>query len=106
MKDHIHKIDSILKEKKKNNIEEIIKDHLIKITLYQHERLVHFLVTMLFSILFLITFLYSLNNISIGLIILDCLFSVLLIPYIIHYYKLENGVQYMYKQYDALKNIK
>ena len=28
---------------------------------------------------------------------------VLLVPYIMHYYVLENGVQYMYQQYDELE---
>ena len=105
MQEHIHKIDNIIKTNNKKNIDKVIEDHLVKIQFYQHERLVHFLVTMLFALLFIITFLYSLKNISIGLVILDLLFLSLLVPYIIHYYKLENSVQYMYKQYDLLKKI-
>ena len=105
MQEHIHKIDKIIETRNIKNIDEVIKDHLIKIQFYQHERLVHFLVTMLFAIMFLITFLYSLNNISIWIIFLDMMFMILLIPYIIHYYKLENSVQYMYKQYDLLSKI-
>ena len=100
MKEHIDKIDIIIKEKSKKDIDEIIKDHLIKIKFYQHERLVHFLVTMLVAIMFLITFLYSLNNMSLGIFILELMFFALLVPYIFHYYKLENSVQYMYKQND------
>ncbi len=106
MKEHIKEIDEIIKEKRNKDIDKIINDHLIKIKFYQHERLVHFLVTMLFALMFLITFLYSLNNISFGIIILDIMFFVLLVPYIFHYYNLENSVQYMYKQYDELKKIK
>ena len=105
MQEHIHKIDNIIKTNNKKNIDKVIEDHLVKIQFYQHERLVHFLVTMLFALLFIITFLYSLKNISIGLVILDLLFLSLLVPYIIHYYKLENSVQYMYKQYDLLMKI-
>ena len=106
MKEHIKMIDKYIKENKKKNIEEVIEDHLIKIQFYQHERLVHFLVTMLFAIMFLITFLYSLNNVSLGIILLVIMFFILLVPYIFHYYNLENNVQYMYKQYDELKKIK
>ena len=106
MKEHIKMIDEYIKENKKKNIEEVIEDHLIKIQFYQHERLVHFLVTMLFAIMFLITFLYSLNNVSLGIILLVIMFFILLVPYIFHYYNLENNVQYMYKQYDELKKIK
>ena len=105
MQEHIHKIDNIIKTNNKRNIDKMIEDHLIKIKFYQHERLVHFLVTMLFAILFFMTFLYTLDHISLGLVILNIILLALLIPYIIHYYKLENSVQYMYKQYDLLKKI-
>ena len=106
MKEHISKIDTIINEKNSKNIDKIIEEHLIKIQFYQHERLVHFLVTMLFAIMFLITFLYSLQNISLGILLLDLMFFSLLVPYIFHYYNLENSVQYMYKQYDDLLKIK
>lgn len=106
MKEHIKEIDEYIKNNNKKDIDKIINDHLIKIQFYQHERLVHFLVTMLFAIMFLITFLYSLNNISLGIIVLDIMFFVLLVPYIFHYYNLENSVQYMYKQYDELVKLK
>lgn len=106
MKEYIEKIDKIIEEKKINNKEELLSEHLVKIQFFQHERLIHFLVTMLFAIMFLMTFLYSLNNFNIGLIILNVLLLCLLVPYIFHYYYLENSVQYMYKQYDMLRNSK
>ncbi len=105
MKEQIDKIDKIIGDNNKKNIDKVIEDHLIKIQFYQHERLVHFLVTMLFAIMFLITFLYSLENPSLGIIMLVIMFFALLVPYIFHYYNLENSVQYMYKQYDKLKEI-
>ena len=105
MQEHIHKIDNIIKTNNKKNIDKVIEEHLIKIKFYQHERLIHLLVTMLFAILFIIIFLYTLENISFGLVILNLLLLSLLVPYIIHYYKLENSVQYMYKQYDLLMKI-
>ena len=105
MQDHIHKIDDVIKTNNKKDIDKVIEDHLIKIQFYQHERLVHFLVTMLFALVFIIIFLYTLKNVSFGLVILNLILMGLLVPYIIHYYKLENGVQYMYKQYDLLKKI-
>ena len=106
MKEYIDKIDTIINNKSSKNIDEIIKEHLIKIQFFQHERIVHFLVTMLFSLMFLISFLYLLNHVSIGIILLNIIFLCLLIPYIYHYYYLENNVQYMYKQYDLLKEIR
>lgn len=107
MKEYIDKIDEIISNNKKiDKIDELIEEHLIKIRFFMHERIVHFLVTMLFAIMFLITFLYSLNNFSIGIMFLNILFFSLLVPYIFHYYYLENSVQYMYKQYDKLKEKK
>lgn len=107
MKEYINKIDEIISNNKKiDKIDELIEEHLIKIRFFMHERIVHFLVTMLFAIMFLITFLYSLNNFSIGIMLLNILFFCLLVPYIFHYYYLENSVQYMYKQYDKLKEKK
>ena len=107
MKEYIDKIDEIISNNKKiDKIDELIEEHLIKIRFFMHERIVHFLVTMLFAIMFLITFLYSLNNFSIGIMFLNILFFCLLVPYIFHYYYLENSVQYMYRQYDKLKEKK
>ena len=36
------------------------------------------------------------------LLVLTLLFLVLLVPYIMHYYTLENEVQKMYTQYDEI----
>lgn len=102
MKEYIESIDDLLKKEKIKDIDDVIANHLIKINFFQHERLVHFLVTMLFAILTLITFFETINNISLGLCLLTFLFVGLLVPYIFHYYFLENSVQYMYKQYDLL----
>lgn len=76
-----------------------------RISFFQHERLIHLMVTMLFAILafggicaLLITGLWY-------LIIIDFLFLVLLVPYVIHYFNLENGVQRLYCLYDELQMI-
>ena len=70
-----------------------------QIQFFQHERLIHLLVTLfvgLLAIVFFILFML-LKIILIGLIFL--VLFVLFIPYIIHYYRLENGVQKLYKIY-------
>ena len=102
MKEYIEKIDTYLVNDNNQDLEEVIEEHLIKIKFFMHERLVHFLVTMLFAILTIISFFFALEHISLGLVLLVLLFLALLIPYIFHYYYLENSVQYMYKQYDML----
>ncbi len=106
MKEYIRRIDKIIEEKEKKDIDKIIEEHLVKINFFMHERLVHLLVTILFSLMTLATFFIFLINVSLGLGILLFMFLVLLIPYIYHYYYLENSVQYMYEQYDNLVKIK
>lgn len=95
---YIENIDSKIKE---NNIsEKIKKEHLVKINFFQHERLIHLIVTISFAILTLISVIiskYYCSFIFITTILLICL-----VFYILHYYYLENGVQYLYKQYDKM----
>ena len=102
MKKYINSIDEIIKEKKVND--KIIEEHLIKIKFFQHERLIHLLVTLFFAIFLFIflafSFFMSPLCYIIVLILMICLFL-----YVIHYFFLENSVQYMYKQYDELKKI-
>ena len=91
----------------KQNREEILREMLVQIKFFQHERLIHLIVTVLFAFLTIFTIACScfLNNPSYG--IPFCLLSVLclalLIPYIHHYYVLENGVQKLYEIYDEIK---
>ena len=79
-----------------------IHNHLVMISFFSHERLIHLIVTALFALISIIVFLYLLTNFSISIGILMLLLVFLLIPYIKHYYLLENSVQYMYEQYDKM----
>ena len=91
-------IDEFIKlaEEKKVSKEEM----LTKISFFQHERLIHLLVT-LFYALFTIFFM-ALISVSWIFIIPTVPLFVFLILYILHYFKLENRVQYLYKLYDNL----
>ena len=83
-------------------LEEIFLEHKDKISFMQHERIVHFLVTMMFAIvlaIFICAFLLTENP---ALFILVIIIMVLLGFYIKHYYFLENTVQEMYKIYDEM----
>ena len=84
---------------------ELCKQHLIQIQFFQHERLIHLIVTCLFAILAFAVFITLLFTFSIGLLLLFGALFILLVPYIRHYYFLENGVQKMYEQYDRLLAI-
>ena len=99
--DYISYIDELITKGKIKK--EVIDEHLIKISFFQHERFIHLIVTLFFSLLFII---------FIALVALHYVFSIIaiillvfVICYIIHYFHLENGVQYLYKQYDELKKI-
>ena len=92
-------IDEFIKaaEKKKVSKEEM----LTKISFFQHERLIHLLVTLFYALISLIFL--ALISISWIFIIPTIPLLVFLICYILHYFKLENRVQYLYKLYDKLK---
>ena len=79
------------------------EDLLIQISFFQHERFIHLIVTMFFALFTIICMVTSLFTVSIYLIVLTLLFLILLIPYVRHYYILENGVQRLYKVYDEIK---
>ena len=83
--------------------DKFISNHLIKIGFFQHERMIHLIVTVTAVILNLLAFFlgYAFNNIVI--IIFGYMVMCFTIPYIYHYFLLENGVQKMYRQYDMMK---
>ncbi len=79
------------------------KKLLNRIELYQHERLIHLMVTLAFALLFLISLGIFLTAGGVGVLILTALLLILLIPYIQHYYFLENSVQKLYTYYYNLE---
>lgn len=81
---------------------ERLEYHLIQIEQFQHERLIHLIVTALVGILAILFLLFGLLMENIGLLIAFIALLCLFIPYILHYYLLENNVQKMYSQYDKL----
>ncbi len=96
-------IDELL-EKDDVDWDEEIKKHLVQIGFFAHERLVHLIVTVLFALMTLATILYCNYTGSMIALVLTVALLVLLIPYIMHYYLLENSVQKMYVQYDIMMN--
>ena len=83
-------------------MKERLEYHLIQIEQFQHERLIHLIVTALVGILAILFLLFGLLMENIGLLIAFIALLCLFIPYILHYYLLENNVQKMYSQYDKL----
>ena len=90
--------NKLKKEINKKDLEEL-KD---EITFFSHERIVHMFI-MLFCILILLIFvILTLQNIK--FLLITVILMILNIFYIIHYYFLENSVQYLYKLYDKMND--
>ena len=81
----------------------LLQYHDKQIQWLQHERLVH-LLTMLFVCLFmLLIFGFTILVPSLPCMILSALLMILSVAYIIHYYRLENGVQRWYSLSNQIK---
>lgn len=102
LKKYIKNIDVELNREKIQNVEEVIDIHFKQIQFFQHERLVHFLVTMLVTLLAFFSFLFCLITFHPGVLVLFFIFILLDIPYLLYYYQLENGIQKLYEQYFLL----
>ena len=86
----------------KSELDEIFAEHKVKISFMQHERIVLFLVTMMFAIILVIFISVLLFTENIAILALVTIILVLLGFYIKHYYFLENTVQKMYVTYDDI----
>ena len=93
---YLIEINDKLKDKSKHNWKRILKHHRETIKFLQHERLIHLLVTLAFGVKFLMAMLFTIFYANPLLLIIDGLLLVLLVPYLFHYFKLENGVQKLY----------
>lgn len=85
--------------------EHLKREHLTQISFFQHERLVHLIVTVTFALLEIIAVLITMLFPGIATLLLVLVILILLVPYIRHYYILENEVQKMYSQYDKLSGV-
>ena len=83
-------------------LDEIMAEHMDKIAFMQHERIVHFLVTMMFALILAIFIAVLVFTSNIPVLLLVTMILVLLLFYIKHYYFLENTVQKMYRVYDGI----
>ena len=105
MLDKVREAENFLNEKNAAEKEQFLKYMDRWIGYFQHERLVHLLVTLffaLFSMLVLFAFM-TIGDMIIGLLFL--IFFVTTCFYINHYYLLENKTQYLYKLYDEITKL-
>lgn len=85
-----------------SELEEILAEHKDKIAFMQHERIVHFLVTMMFALILSVFMGIVMFTENLAMLLLVTIILVLLGFYIKHYYFLENTVQKMYRVYDDI----
>ena len=91
-------VSTLSEEQKKAEAEKL----LIQIGFFQHERLIHLIVTVTFALLLMLAVIFTALSDSIFCLALPAVILILLVPYIRHYYILENGVQKLYTYYDTL----
>lgn len=100
------RIDKLLQDSaEKTNWSAILSEHLQQTAFFQHERLIHLIVTMTVALLTLISLGIAILSRMMTMLIMTGVLAVLLIPYILHYYLLENEVQKMYVQYDHILEL-
>ena len=103
MKKYINETDEYIKQKDHKNLDKYMDEFLTKVKFFQHERLIHLLVTLfyaIFCVIFMVLITLSWIFVPIALLLM-----IFLIFYVFHYFFLENAVQYMYQQYDKLKKL-
>lgn len=81
------------------------EEHLRQIAFMQHERFIHLIVTVLFALMMFISLGTYATSGNIMFAVLAILILMPLIPYIMHYYFMENSVQKMYTQYNKMCTV-
>ena len=106
MKKYIIRYLKYVEENKKGADKDFIDKHLQKIEFFQAERVVHLLVTLATLIVEIMAFTIGAALSNIYCIIIGFLIMCFLIPYVLHYFFLENSMWKMYEQYDEMINHK
>lgn len=86
-------------------IRDKLEEHLVQVGFFQHERLIHLIVTVTFALLEMLAIVLSVISDSLFTLLLPVVILILLVPYIRHYYILENEAQKMYGQYDRMRRL-
>ena len=98
-------IDNDMKESDEEKIRRVLAEFEVKIAYFQHERLIHLMVTLSFALFLLLSigslFIFP-SEFILTAVILVAIFFVLTIAYVFHYYFLENSVQKMYHMRDEM----
>lgn len=101
-------IDEQMKNAPEDKTRDVLAEFETKISYFQHERLIHLMVTLAFAafLLFSIFCLFVLPaEFLVAGILLTLIFFGLTIGYVMHYYFLENSVQKMYLMRDDIRSF-
>lgn len=102
MKQHAEYVKKRLQEKGEDGRAELFLYHCTRVHDFQHERLVHLMVTMLVAVITVATVYVTFLLPAPVLFVLDIVLLPLLFAYILHYRALENGVQDLYRLTETL----
>ena len=98
-------IDNDMKTADKDKTRRVLAEFEIKIEYFQHERLIHLMVTLSFALFLLLSigalFMFPREFVISGVLLVAIFFG-LTIGYVFHYYFLENSVQKMYHMRDEM----
>lgn len=102
MQDQEKIILNLLNLSKEEDLDNLKEYHKVQIEFMQHERLIHLMVTLAFAVFCIISYIITGLMTTIAMLLLDVILTIILIFYIIHYYRLENGVQRWYGIYNRI----
>lgn len=95
-------IKGLLEQNEVADKEKVLSYHKSQIVFFQHERFIHLIITLFFSLILIASVISAYLTSSVLLTILSALLLCLVVPYIMHYYFLENNVQGLYDDYNRL----
>jgi hypothetical protein len=104
MNRHEARVREALRTGSAGDLEAAAETHKRMLAAMQHERTIHLLVTLAFGSFFLITLAVAAIRPAVSAVLLSGLFFLPLVPYVFHYYFLENAVQRWYTLSDELEN--
>lgn len=96
--------NALLQDKSNTEWEVLRIFHEKQIAFMQHERLIHLLVTLFVAMFLLLSVGFLSLHPNHTSFAIAGLFLVLVVPYVIHYFRLENGVQRWYELSNAIDN--
>lgn len=98
-------IENDMKTAGEDKTRRVLAEFELKITYFQHERLIHLMVTLSFALFLLLSigaiFIFP-SEFIISAVLLTAIFFGLTVGYVFHYYFLENSVQKMYHMRDEM----